>query len=477
MVDGTPESVGLSSAKLREVFEAYKRRALDGLLPGGVMSIGRRGKTVFEEAFGVGDIASQAPLQVDSIFNIASMTKSVTSLAAGILFERGVLALDDPVSKYLPEFGVENLQVASSSDGTEPCKNPITIRMAMNHTTGYSYSFLFGRPEGDPILQTDSIALKLNTPAQFAKVPLAFQPGTRFRYGPSTQILGWVVEKASGMPLDEFFKKEIFLKLGMDDTFFTVPEEKRSRVATTYLDASLKGIAEMGEIRSMRDNLSNLTKLGGFGEGSKKQGDGGLYSTAADWQCFMRMLVSRGEGLITTATWTTLTQASTPTLDALDVIDAIAKRRSLEEIQAVRRGLFCTHYADRAGGELSGVDSGGTQLFANMANGGIAHNLIGAVATQGGAGNQLGVSKGAFGWEGIFSTKYEVDPAEGGLTMCFMSAVAPCWRFNLKLELIPGIYQAVIAPEHEHPLPQVLAVAPWTDDALSYGFRQALSRL
>jgi CubicO group peptidase (beta-lactamase class C family) len=472
---GSPESVGLSSVKLHEVFQSYKKRYLDGLLPGGVMTIGRGGKTVFEEAFGLRDVESQSKMSVGCIFNIASMTKSVTSIAAGMLFERGLLGLDDPVSKYLPAFRMENLRVVSG-DGTEPCRNPMTVRHAMNHTSGISYGMLFGRPEGDAIAQSDTAQQKAKQPEDYAKAPLAFQPGTRFRYGPSTAILGWVVEKASGMPLDEFFQKEIFSSLGMVDTSFEVPESKRSRVATPYLDAGLRGLAEMGEVRSMQDNLQALKRLEGFS--SVVKGDGGLFSTAADWQCFMQMLVGRGEELMTESTWSTLTRASTPTLDALDVINAITNRKSLPEVQATRKDLFCTHFADRLDGGMSGQHSGGTQLFGNFAPGGLAHSLIGEVVTQGGAGNCLGASRGAFGWEGIFTTKYMVDPVENGLTICFMSAVAPCWRFNLKLELIPGIYQAITEPECDHPPPLApLRAADWTDDALNFRFSPQQSRL
>lgn len=443
----------------------------DGLLPGGVMSVGRQGKVVFEECFGVRDVKTRVPMTTDTIFNVASMTKSVTCIAAGILFERGIIALDDPVSKWLPEFSVDRLKVAAPYNKTVSCRNPITIRMTMNNTTGFSYGSFFSRPAEDPMLQTDEGLRKMpETVQDFENVVLAFQPGTRFRYGPSTIILGWVVEKASGQSLEEFFFKEIFGPLGMMETGFSVPEAERSRIATTYHDAELTGPGKHGAFVD-QGNWERLTRYDGGCTGKNAiLGDKGLYSTAADWQRFMHMLAARGAGLITEQTWTTLTRPSTPDLDALDVIDAISKRRPASEVAQVRTTLFCTHYSDRLDGRTCGKASVGPRAFAYMAPGGFAYNLIGEVATTGGSGNSIGVSRGTFGWEGFYSTTYTVDPAEQGLTVCFLSSVAPPWQFNTKLELWPGVYQALIQPEQHHPTPLVQAVAPWTDDALSLGY-------
>lgn len=447
-----PEQVGLSSAGLDAAFAAFEQKYRDGLIPGGVMSVGRTGKLCFCKAFGVRDVENQESLRADTIFNVASMTKSVTCVAAMILCERGIIGLDVPVSKYIPEFAIDKLSVVSYASGTVPCQNDITVRMAMNHTAGYSYGAFLRRPNGDPIAQTDKALSSASKTSDFLGVPLAFQPGTRFRYSPSTTILGWVVEQASGVSLDHFFSKEIFEPLGMLDTAFEVPECKRHRLATAYVQANDKSPMAFLAACSEEDSGApgDLQALTPFSRARNPVlGDAGLFSTAKDWHLFSTMLAGKGlcagpggpkDGarLIKEKTWQVLTAASTPDMDAVNA-----------PTRGDREKLFCTHFSDRADGSNSGPGSGGPQLFGNLWRGGIAHNLIGYVVTSGGAGNSLGASHGTFGWEGIFGTKYIVDPCEG-LTVCFMSSVAPCWRFNFMLELLPLVYVAIEDPLTEH---------------------------
>jgi methyl acetate hydrolase len=198
----------------------------------------------------------------NAIFRMASMTKPVTSLAVMMLYEQGKLGLDDPVTKYLPE--LSKLRVI----GGRPPKRPIVIRDLLTHTSGVVYSFLdprLAKLDDGHVVDTD--------------LPLLYDPGEKFAYGPSTAILGDVVEKASGEPLDVFFRTRIFDPLGMRDTAYTVPAEKHGRVVTVWnrqADGSLLEKPNRGPFRST------------------PRGDGGLFSTAADYSRFMQLILNHG---------------------------------------------------------------------------------------------------------------------------------------------------------------------------------------
>ncbi len=240
-------------------------------VPGVVAMVVDRQETLYEGAFGQADSAKKRPMATDSIFRIASMTKPVTSLAVMMLVERKQVGLDDPVSRILPEYA--NLKVASAwhEDGTydaRPPRRPVTIRDLLTHTAGIAYAFV------DPhVAKLDDGKKKL------WEIPLVADPGERFTYGPSTMVLGEVVAKVSGSPLDEFFQKRIFEPLGMRDTGFTVPSAKADRVVTVHArnaDGTLK------EALNPAQFVSTV------------RGDGGLFSTAADYAKFMQLFLNRG---------------------------------------------------------------------------------------------------------------------------------------------------------------------------------------
>jgi methyl acetate hydrolase len=222
-------------------------------------------------AAGQRDVANHAPLAPDSIFRIASMTKPVTSLAAMMLVEEGRIGLDDPVAKHLPEFErVRVLTTFNDRDGTFESRapaRPMTVRHLLTHTSGFAYPFVDAR-----IAKIDDGSRK-----RF-EVPLLHDPGDRFTYGPSTAVLGLVVEKASGRRLDEFVKARIFEPLGMTDTFYAVPPEKHDRVVTLQV--------RDGATLTERPNPATIA--------SNVAGDGGLLSTAADYGRFMQLFLNGG---------------------------------------------------------------------------------------------------------------------------------------------------------------------------------------
>jgi methyl acetate hydrolase len=244
--------------------------------PGVVGLVVDRKGVLFEGAAGKLDVARNLPLPVDAIFNIASMTKPVTSVAIMMLFEQGKLSLEDPVSKYLP--GFDNLQVITKfneADGTcetRPAKRPITLRHLLTHTSGIAYAFT------SPALAR----LMKDSKKSAWEFPLQHDPGEKWTYGPSTRVLGLVVEKITGQTLESFDQEHIFRPLGMVDTSYAVPADKLPRLIKTYAHAD----GTFKEQQSGRPTRTTPTPP--FG------GDGGLYSTASDYGKFMRMLLNGG---------------------------------------------------------------------------------------------------------------------------------------------------------------------------------------
>jgi methyl acetate hydrolase len=255
----------------RELSSAVSR----GDTPGVVALVVGRDEVLYEGAAGKLDVAQDIAMPVNAIFSIASMTKPITSVAIMILFEEGKLKLDDPVSKYLP--GFDNLQVITKFNQkdatyqTRPAKRPMTIRHLLTHTSGIAYGF------SNPI----EYRLTQATNKDEWELPLVNDPGEKWNYGPSTAVLGMIIEKISGESLEAFFRQRIFGPLGMVDTSYAVPAAKQSRVATKY--------NRVGDLlqEQPREAIPS-TPTPPF------PGDGGLYSTAQDYGRFMQMLLEGG---------------------------------------------------------------------------------------------------------------------------------------------------------------------------------------
>ncbi len=282
----SPESVGLSSGKLKEARQAVQALVDQKEVAGAVLAVARRGKVVQHDAVGVMDVAGGKPMKPDTIFRIFSMTKPVTTVAAMMLVEDGKIQLDDPVVKYLPEF--KDLRVhTGKGDETVAAQRAMTIRDLMRHTSGLTYGFFDATPVDqlyqkhkvlDPGDSLQDLVVKLG------KLPLLYQPGTRFQYSVSTDVLGRIVEVASGKPLDVFFEERIFKPLGMKDTGFSVPDEKLPRFAAQH--AGGKGELKVTETAAE----SRYRKQPRF-----LSGGGGLASTARDYLRFCQMLLNGGE--------------------------------------------------------------------------------------------------------------------------------------------------------------------------------------
>ena len=270
-----PESVGFSAPGLK-AFESAMHALVDQQQLAGVTTlVARRGKVVQFDAYGYQDLAAKTPLAKDTIFRIASMTKPITGVAMMMLFEEGKWQLEDPVAKYIPEF--KDLKVASGG-AKVPQAHPMTMRELMSHTAGFDVSAGYEKLDLTP--RDKPLQAMID---KLAKLPLAVQPGTDWRYGPSVNIQGYIVEKLSGQSLDEFFRRRIFEPLRMTDTGFWVDQAKLARVTRVYTYGPDKKI---------------VAATGGGDPSSKPvflSGSGGLLSTTEDYFRFSQMLLNGGE--------------------------------------------------------------------------------------------------------------------------------------------------------------------------------------
>jgi CubicO group peptidase (beta-lactamase class C family) len=284
-----PEKVGLSSDRLNRIKTVMQSYVDKNKLPGLITMVACKGKIVHFEKYGMMDV--DKPMQFNTIFQIMSMTKPITSVAVMMLYEEGYFQLDDPVTKFIPEF--KDLKVFSSKDKdgihvVDQIK-PMTIRDLLTHTSGLTYGFyaINGNTPIDSIynkanLQEGTLKDMIN---KLAKIPLSFQPGTKWNYSCSTDVLGYLVEVISGKPFDEFLKERIFVPLKMKDTDFYVPKEKINRCAAVYSLADNKGIKVV-----IKPDTSIISRPPKFFSGG-----GGLFSTATDYMIFTQMLLNKGE--------------------------------------------------------------------------------------------------------------------------------------------------------------------------------------
>jgi methyl acetate hydrolase len=234
-----------------------------------------RQRVLYQGAFGVADLPSARPMSPDALFKIASMTKPITSTAAMQLVEQGRVALEDPVEEHLPQFAglsvFESFDAATGDYRLRPARKSVTVRHLFTHTSGLGYDFT------SPVVRD----FKPRPGEQYPVGPLLFEPGEQWLYGTSTDWLGRLVEKVSGLPLESCFRQHIFDPLGMADTFYFVPEDKQARLVAVNRRQSDGSLAK--EVN--QPAAAGFTPIGG----------GGLSSTAADYIRFIRMLLNGGE--------------------------------------------------------------------------------------------------------------------------------------------------------------------------------------
>ena len=395
-----PESVGLSSERLEKISAAVQRSIDDKRLAGAVTIVVRHGQVAYFKAQGLADREANKPMQKDSIFRICSMSKPITSLAVMMLYEDGKFLLDDPVSQYLPEF--KNMKVlAKNANGqtyTVPATKEITIRDLLRHTSGITYNWNgdLGQAYNDAkvasgLLQYDG-AIGDNVKS-LASVPLLFNPGERFEYSLSVDVLGRLVEVLSGKPLDEFFKTRIFDPLGMKDTYFYLPDDKVARLATVYTYYDGKGLNRFPDTPITEGTFTYSADYPYRGPKKLFSGGAGLSSTASDYARFCQMMLNGGK---------------------------------LGNVRLISRKTVELMSHDQLG--KIGPDQG----F------GLGFGIDGAKGPL----SELG-SVGTYSWGGFYYTTFSIDPKED-LVVVFMGQLHPTGNLNVNREVHILAYQAII---------------------------------
>ncbi|MCK4958642.1 MAG: beta-lactamase family protein [Planctomycetes bacterium] len=282
----SPEDVGLSSEKLAVATSSVQALIDNEKITGASIIVARKGKIALFETLGMMDRKAEKPMRPDTIFRIYSMTKPVTSVAVMMLYEQNKLKLDDPVSKYIPQF--KELKVYAKSGKHDSQVHRMSVRDLLRHTSGLTYGF-FGNTAVDKMYRSSNVLGRKSSLEdminKLSKIPLLHQPRTKWHYSVSTDVLGYLVQEVSGQSLDEFFSRNIFEPLDMTDTAFYVPKEKTDRLAASY---SPKG---GGGLKLVDDPAKSqyLTEPGLF------SGGGGLVSTARDYLRFSQMLLNKGQ--------------------------------------------------------------------------------------------------------------------------------------------------------------------------------------
>lgn len=298
LTEGAASSVGMSEERLARIDAMCKEAVDKSQIPGVVALVARNGKIVYYKAFGMSDNESGRVLKRDDIFRIASQTKAITSTAVMMLWEEGKFRLDDPISKYIPEFKdaqVLDTLYKNGTYGTTPAKKPITIRHLITHTSGIGYGVIDGNESIKKIYSeagitdlftTENISIEESV-KKLAKLPLHHNPGEKFTYSEGLDVLGYFIEIISGIPLDKFFRTRIFDPLGMDDTWFYLPKSKYSRLVSIQKK-------ENGNWINYPTTFYN-PDYPIYGAKRFFSGGAGLSSTAKDYATFLQMYLNNGE--------------------------------------------------------------------------------------------------------------------------------------------------------------------------------------
>lgn len=297
-----PASAGFSAERLARIDKLLQEYVDKKWIANGSAIIVHNGSIVYYKAIGYDDIDTKKAAKRDAIYRIASQTKAITSVAVMMLYEQGKFLLDDPISKYIPEFKnpkvLDKFNEADTTYTTTPAKREITIRDLLTHTSGIAYAQI-GTKESNAIYYKNGIIAGIGVDGmilgdkikKLGTLPLLHNPGEKWTYGLNTDVLGYLVEVVSGMSLADFFRKNIFDPLGMNDTWFYLPKDKQSRLITLYDEDTTGHIKKMDAWVNLNGKMyrdyPNMP-------GTYYSGGGGLSSTAYDYAVFMQMMLNGG---------------------------------------------------------------------------------------------------------------------------------------------------------------------------------------
>ncbi|HEY1624494.1 MAG TPA: serine hydrolase domain-containing protein [Streptosporangiaceae bacterium] len=409
-VEADPAEVGLDADRLRRIDGRLARYVDEGLLAGWLVSVSRRGRLAHVSCYGSRDLEAGLPVEPDTLWRLYSMTKPVTSVAAMMLYEEGAFELTDPVARFIPSFADARVYTGGSDQKpvTVPAAGPVRIWHLLTHTAGLTYGFHRVHP-ADALYRAAGFewawppGMDLAGACDvWAGIPLLFQPGAEWNYSVATDVLGRVVEVASGQRLDDFFSTRIFGPLRMNDTGFYAGEQQAGRLAALY-----------GRGRDGR-----AARLDAIGEAARTppsmlSGGGGLVSTAADYHRFTQMLLHR---------------ADSPAGE-LDGVRLLSPRT----------------VAYMARNHLPGgvdLETYGRPLFAEAPFRGVGFGLGFAVVIGPVAGKVV-CSAGELSWGGAASTAFWIDPGEE-LTVSFFTQLLPSSTYPIRSQLRQLVYQSLI---------------------------------
>ena len=422
----SPENVGLSSDRLGYIADHFNCYVDEGKIPGYLVLIARRGKAAYLHRYGERDVETGLPVEEDTIFRIYSMTKPITSVAVMMLYERGLLHLDDPASEYIP--ALKQLEVFESGDAksyrTVPAQREMTIRDLLTHTAGFTYGHMNTPPIDemyrDRKLFGNGMSLG-NTVDLLSQLPLLFSPGARWSYSVATDVLGYLIEIISGQSLARFFAEEILEPLGMADTAFSISPDKVGRFAANYErdGAGFRLIDSPGESTYLKQ-----PKL--------FSGGGGLVSTVSDYLRFCQMLLNKGalDGLRLLGRKTVELMTSNHLPGNRDLTNMGYILASETRPKGIGMGLGARHNLRRGG------------LRTETRHDGVGFGLGGYVVLDPAAAQNLS-SPGEFGWGGAASTTFWVDPLED-MTAIFLTQLMPSSSYPIRRELRVLCNQSIV---------------------------------
>lgn len=393
--EADPQSVNVSQDRLSRIDNLIRQYIDSGWVAGAAGFISVDGRIVYNKAFGVSDAESKRELRTDDIFRIASQTKAITSVAVMTLFEQGRFLLDDPVSKYIPEYAhpgiIETFNEKDTSWTVKRAVREITIRDLLTHTSGIEYAGI-----GSPMMR--AIYAKADIPGGFGsegvligekmkalgKLPLLHQPGERFTYGLNVDVLGYLVEVLSGETFEQYLKNHIFEPLGMKDTYFYIPEEKAERLVKVITEG------RDGKLINVPGGMADYPLM----KGTYYSGGAGLSSTMKDYAIFLQMMLNGGE-------------YNGARILAPNTVELMTSN------------------------QIGDIDLGNNKFGLGF-----------EITTEEGEA-VLGVSEGSFSWGGYFGTTYWADPEKRIVGLLFINQ-SPLRHGEIQNKFKAMVYQAVL---------------------------------
>ncbi|OIJ64769.1 serine hydrolase domain-containing protein [Streptomyces mangrovisoli] len=399
-----PGEVGLDPGALERLDRHFAHHVDIGRLPGCLISVARGGQVAHLATLGRRDVAAGLPVEADTLWRIYSMTKPVTAVAVLLLVEEGRLSLDDPVERYLPAFANPRVYESGSGDEvrTRPAEGPVRVRHLLTHTAGLTFAFYHSHPV-DALYRDAHLESSVPPGADLAEtidvyagLPLQFEPGTQWNYSVASNVLGRIIEVVSGRPLDAFFAERIFRPLGMTDAGFEVSNEQAARLSELYGETEGGGIEPIAGL-PLRGRPRFLSA------------SGGMVASAHDYHRFMEMLRRGGE------------------LDGTRLLTAASL--ALMSANQLPGGADLRAYGSRPAHDEPG-------------NEGLGFGFNVSVVTDP-ARTQSPTGLGSFGWSGVATTTFWVDPGRD-LTVQFMTQVRPKSSLKIFPELRQLIHEAIV---------------------------------